>query len=279
MKRLIFIILLLFIGLFATCHLVPAQSLNKIAGRCTSPYQLLYSYVEIAANGDINYKTCGNRTHYFTGNVDFSGATITGAVTGTGTTNFVPIWTGTNTLSNSVISQVSGKINFGSDASGVSFGYFDLPNNDFYLANTLQSNYVQFVSNTGQFIVRGSAISLDSIDGSTQIGDVNGIGNSTALTVNDGAGSVTLAASDTNVQDKLNIKSTSSCAGSGTIGVGGTVNVSASCVTDDSIILVTYTSATVRVKPITVSSKTSGVRFTVIGDASAEFNYWIINRY
>lgn len=74
MKRLHLLILL--IGLLAFSGL--AQTGPQIRQRCQSPYSSIYGIINITAVGDIRYTPCPTMTSLFFGNVDFSGATVTG---------------------------------------------------------------------------------------------------------------------------------------------------------------------------------------------------------
>lgn len=55
-----------------------AQSPNTIRQRCPSPNGSVYGIVSITGAGNIVYTPCPTKTSIFTGNVDFSGATVIG---------------------------------------------------------------------------------------------------------------------------------------------------------------------------------------------------------
>lgn len=77
-------ILILFAILFLSYCLF-GQSVNKISGKCTPPYQLQYTTVEVIRTGDIYQTPCGDRTNFFNGNIDFTNASIRGVPTINGT--------------------------------------------------------------------------------------------------------------------------------------------------------------------------------------------------
>lgn len=91
-------IFLLTAFLFITSCVANAQSITKISQRCPSPNLSEFSSVQNTAVGNILYAPCPSRSSIFSGIVDFSGATVVlpgggGAVSGSGTTNFIPRWT------------------------------------------------------------------------------------------------------------------------------------------------------------------------------------------
>lgn len=55
-----------------------AQSGTFLRQKCTAPYNSIYSTVQITSVGNINYIPCPTRSSIFTGNVNFSGATVIG---------------------------------------------------------------------------------------------------------------------------------------------------------------------------------------------------------
>lgn len=98
-KFLFTILFILFV--LSTCQFNYAQQINTISTRCPSPNQRSYSSVRALVNGNIEYIPCPSMSSIFYGNVDFSGATITGIIDGSGTTNFFPIFTASETIGNS----------------------------------------------------------------------------------------------------------------------------------------------------------------------------------
>lgn len=71
MKKILFLIILLSLNVFG-------QSGSFLRQRCTSPYNSIYSTVQITSVGNINYIPCPTRSSIFTGIVNFSGATVIG---------------------------------------------------------------------------------------------------------------------------------------------------------------------------------------------------------
>lgn len=87
MKKILFILL----SAFLFCCVSHAQQIDKITRRC--PNTNIYGTALVTNVGDITVVPCSGRATIFTGNVNLSGATVTGVVTGTGTNNFIPMWT------------------------------------------------------------------------------------------------------------------------------------------------------------------------------------------
>ncbi len=74
MKKAYLILSLLLLTAFSSF----AQSPSQIKLHCEYPYNSIYGVVQIVANGNIKYVPCPTKSSIFSGNVDFSGATITG---------------------------------------------------------------------------------------------------------------------------------------------------------------------------------------------------------
>lgn len=64
---------------------INAQSPFRIQKKCPAPNASTYGSISIESLGDIRHKPCPARTTFFTGLVDFSGATVTGLVVAGGT--------------------------------------------------------------------------------------------------------------------------------------------------------------------------------------------------
>jgi hypothetical protein len=103
MKKITLLVYIIFALTFAisSCQTVAyAQQIDKITRKCPSPNSSLFGNLLVTLTGDVTYTPCPTRTSIFTGNVDFSGATVTGLPSGSGnvsatgavTTNFFPIW-------------------------------------------------------------------------------------------------------------------------------------------------------------------------------------------
>lgn len=179
---------------------VRPQQISAINGKCQSPYQLQRGGIRVQNTGDIFHVPCPTRSSVFYGNVDFTNAVITGAVTGSGTTNFVPRWTGSSALGNTPFSW-NGTVYRWSDAA---------------LSTTFPMAY-EPTSGTGVFSVGDAAtpatggfsvtqggvlnltsagimtlrtapaqfININSDSGVTNIGDTDGAANGTRFTVED----------------------------------------------------------------------------------------------
>lgn len=91
--------------LLLSTFFVGAQNIDKISTRCTAPNNSLFASVLVNRSGDIVYTPCPTRESIFNGIVDLSGATVIGAVTGSGTATFFPLWTGASALGDSNFSQ------------------------------------------------------------------------------------------------------------------------------------------------------------------------------
>lgn len=179
------------------CFASYGQQINRIQSKCPSPYQLTKSQVSANSNGDILYIPCTGRSSIFSGIVDFSGATITGAVTGSGTVNYVPRWlTSTNNLANTPLSWNGTTYNFNNTALTSTFPMNLTPTSGtgiFNVGNTA-SSYLALNQATAITLLRGVAglqlnsdagITIDSEGAYTAIGDVNEGDNGTIFSVND----------------------------------------------------------------------------------------------
>lgn len=91
MKKILFIVV--FFLLLA--NFVNAQNIDKISLRCRTPFQSTFATILINNLGDIVHTPCNSRASIFNGNVDFTGAVVSGVVNGSGTTNFIPRFTTT----------------------------------------------------------------------------------------------------------------------------------------------------------------------------------------
>lgn len=66
-----------FLILAFTVLSVFAQAPFRIQGKCPPPNQTVYGSITVGSIGDIRHVPCPSRASVFTGNVDFSGATVT----------------------------------------------------------------------------------------------------------------------------------------------------------------------------------------------------------
>lgn len=101
-----------------------AQSINKISTRCQSPNNSVFASIVASTAGDIIHTPCPSRSSIFTGLVDFSGATVTGVVTGSGTINFVPRFTAASVIGNTPFSW-DGTVYTFQNTAGTGAGFMD----------------------------------------------------------------------------------------------------------------------------------------------------------
>lgn len=90
---------LIFLVTISCAITVFSQSPNSIKQQCPLPNRSIYSTVKLTAAGNINYDPCPTKSSIFTGIVDFSGATVTGIFSGTGTLNHIPRFSGIHSVS------------------------------------------------------------------------------------------------------------------------------------------------------------------------------------
>ena len=104
MKKFIYLCLLTFVSLFSVCQTARAQQINAIQSNCPSGNALPQNFVRARADGNIWYVPCDALASVFFGNVDFTNATVTGVITGSGTANYIPRFTASSTLGNTPFS-------------------------------------------------------------------------------------------------------------------------------------------------------------------------------
>lgn len=176
MKKILFILLLVPFVFNICGGYSYAQRINKISSNCAKP-SLFFSSIIAVNVGDIIYTPCAGRSSIFNGIVDFSGATIvpgSGMVTGSGTTNFIPRWT-------------NGTLSMLGDTP------FDWNGTTYRFRNTaLTSTFASFAS--GLTLINSGA-------GTASIGELDGSGFGTALTVNDPSATVSITSGAALVAD------------------------------------------------------------------------------
>lgn len=193
MKKYYFILILL-ATLFATAC-VHGQNINKISSRCPVP-SLFYSSVFAKGDGSIYYDPCPASSNIFSGIVDFSGATVIlpgggSPVSGSGTTNFLPIWTNGSSgiLGDSPINWNGSRYNFNNTAGTAEFIMELLPasNNSAYFKvgdyTTTPTNYFTLLR-TGGSLWRATG-TIDVSSPFTTVGALNSGGNSTNIAIDD----------------------------------------------------------------------------------------------
>lgn len=285
--------------ILSACNYAPAQAVSGISQRCQTPYQKIYQSIIAGASGDLIYTPCPTRSSIFTGNVDFSGATVTGIISG-GTTNRIPYYNSTTSIAPASWLQVSnnnlnivnpsGSFNalFTTGNSGaIALGDTTTPNAGLLLDRA--NNNVK-LSNAGRTIL--SAPSATSL----ALGDALTVGGGTKLTITDTSGFVF---AQTNNLANLNLtsvwnynvqKTNTSTVGSVTINkpfgeiimASGTLStvVLNNIIASDSLVFVTGQQADASCKNFHVGSK-SGGGFEIIADVACTLDtkvaFWIVN--
>lgn len=278
------------------CFVSYGQQINRIQSRCPSPYQLTKSQVSANANGDILYIPCTGQSSIFSGNVDFSGAVITGAVTGSGTVNYIPRWlTSTNNLANTPLSWNGTTYNFNNTALNSTFPMNLSTVNAAGIFNVgdTATAYIALGQATGLTLVRGvNGLALEATSGNVDIAG-NSIGliadtNNAAISAT--AGSVSLSSflemsfATTGTSDEFSFTGGrfqvggNDCIGRNAILDGaGTLDISGNqCFIDSSapvVIAIGITALGI------IRVPTSGVITSSLGagDAGTQVSYWIID--
>lgn len=236
MKKIILSIVFALAFLIVSNLSVSAQAVNRITQRCASPNRNVYSLIEAAASGDITYLPCPSKSSIFYGLVDFTNATVTGLVGGSGTINTIPKFTAASTIGNSRITDAGAggniTINSGAnitnigDTSGIGastklslddsigkmfftsvackgFSLDRITNNGRYeigdIDGCVQGNYIRVTASTKRLDMETGA------GGAAYIGDPAQVGSKVLLTVNDAAsGTITGNATTYTLSDTLN---------------------------------------------------------------------------
>jgi hypothetical protein len=124
---------------------------------------------------------------------------LTNPVTGTGTTNYLPKFTGTSTIGNSIINEGSGVINIGTTAS-TTYGTLNVIQNSIASPNWVRGIQIVHPNGTG---VTGGYISISNIGqklGGIQVGDDAAVGD---LVINPVGGNLGLGVTPSASQDPL----------------------------------------------------------------------------
>lgn len=175
MKKLLLVITYSLL-LIAACR---AQNINQINSRCPSPNRLVYQRILLNSAGNALFDPCPSGSSIFSGIVDFSGATVIlpgggSAVSGTGTTNYIPRWT-------NGAAGVLGDTPFSWD--GTTYRWRNTA-----LTNTFQFEYFPDSTN-GLFSVGNASASL-SIDQAAGVTNLQG-GTTAVITLTGGTGTFT----------------------------------------------------------------------------------------
>lgn len=293
MKKFIYILIIFLIAIFASCQFSYAQSPSGIKSKCSGT--LVYSEIQINRLGDIVHTPCSGRSSIFNGLVDFTNATITGVVSGSGTANFVPRFTAASVIGNTPLSWDNTNYVFNNTALNSTFTLAFTPNNTTgsFVAGDTATNSFRIIQAANTTLVSGRNSAIGDLNGQVTGlrlsigGSANTATFSNTSTSNNinydfsSTGIATFSVSDFQIKNSFAVASASDCTGTGTIGGGGTVTITiSSCTAFDasSVILATYKDkGGANILPLSVTE--SGGDLLVRGDAAADIYYWIINRY
>lgn len=283
-----------------------SQQINAIQSKCPSPNQLTSSSVRALADGNILHTPCSVGASVFTGAVDFSGATITGVVTGTGTTNFFPRWTNGagGILGDTPFSWNTTVYNWNNTALNCTFcmnftpsatvGTFSVGDANAYVqlsqaAQTVIVNgntQVELVSTLGLVNLNGSGgfrttqatVGVGNAQGSfaelanqARIGDTSGVGNSNILSVRDDINTFQF---NTGI-----IYINSDCAGSATLDAAGEFDLTTkTCWTLGTGVKFAFVTGQNTTGILTATG--AGIIVSSVGavDSGTIVNYWIIQK-
>lgn len=170
-----------------------AQAIDNITRRCKAPNNSVFGKVLVTAIGDIVHTPCPARASIFTGNVDFTGATIVGGfVSGSGTLNFIPRWSGATALTNTPFSWDATSYVFENTALNAEFRLELTPSvaggsfrvGDFTVTPT---DFLTINQASGISLLQGSnSVRLHSLS-QVLVGDTSGSGNGMRVDISDGA--------------------------------------------------------------------------------------------
>jgi hypothetical protein len=284
-KKLTLTIFIIF--LLAVCSY--GQARNFLKAKC--PNSSVYQTFTLQSDGNQNAIPCAGK------NFLINGVAVAGTVTGTGSANFIPYWTNASNISFTPFSWDTTQYVFNNTAlnseykldftPSITAGGFNV--GDYAITPT----YYFQTTFAGNSALASKEITLGDIE-NTSLGlrfDISDIGNSFNFTNSAGTDNVSFdlnshtanfTISNFQISNSFAVASGGSkCAGQGTLGAGGTVNITATnCLQDtEASILVSYddTSAA-NVLPLS-ATRTGISNFDVRGDANKTFRYWIVDRY
>jgi hypothetical protein len=192
-----------------------AQSIDRVSGKCLTPYTSFRSLILMTSQGDITQTPCPTRTNIFTGNVDFSAATVTGLagvgnVSGTGTTNFVTRWTNGagGVIGNTPLSWNGTDYVFSNTALSATFGMSLTPTvggaGGFFQIGQSPAGVYYRIDQTGNAIfsqvAAGGTITQNSGTGIFSAGDTASAGSSTKIVITDSLQNIDVNAQTFNTQ-------------------------------------------------------------------------------
>lgn len=282
-----FILIFLFVSFFC----VGAQNPSGIQSKCGGT--LLYSSVQISTLGDIDAAPCAGRNFLINGVPIPNPSSI---ITGTGTANFVPRFTSAQVLADTPFSWNNTLYAWNNTALNAQFGMDLTPSvaagvfrvGDYtttpttYFTLTQASSTITASCRTcsfGDIAGAGGLTQMQIFDsGASAFAFANGSG--TAIVFDLGNSNILFNLNNIQIKNNVAINNSSDCAGSATIGGGGTVNVAITCTNDaNSIVMVVYdNTAVANILPLS-AQRTGANQITIRGDAAATVKYWIINRY
>lgn len=191
MKKFLLLVIFTFSVVLSSCNFATAQQVGRLSGRCQSPYRAIYQSIEAVAAGDLVYTPCPTRSSIFTGNVDFSGATVTGLISGSGTAGYVPVFQSDTSIIASPLEYSSGVYNFLDNNFTNNYGRIDTTSRTVNFGDINSAgNGNRFVidDTANQFIMQRGANQHFLIDTSAleyYFGDIYGTGNGTSLVIED----------------------------------------------------------------------------------------------
>jgi len=192
MKK-ILLITFLFLSFAIACH---SQQINQIGTRCPIPNRTTYSFIIAQVSGDIVYTPCPTKSSIFTGIVDFTNATVIGGggggvISGSGTANFIPRWTGASSLGNTPFSWNGTSYAFNKTVGVTNnFNMTLTPDQTggagaFYVGGIVSRPHILLDDSQNALIGGGAAFgAFNPNNGVSFIGDFSGASSNTGITVN-----------------------------------------------------------------------------------------------
>ncbi len=176
---------LLFLFLFAVSAF--AQSPNTIRQRCPSPNGSVYGVIQITAAGNIVYTPCPTKSSIFTGNVNFSGATI---ISGAGSFTSLTVNPGPFVFTNHI--SFDDPKNNTTMGAGAGAANTTGSLNTVFGSNSLATNSTGFGNSSFGFNSLASTTgSANTAVGGSALGGLTSGSNNTAIGYNTGGGITT----------------------------------------------------------------------------------------
>jgi hypothetical protein len=193
-KRFFYLFIFSLVAVFATCNYATAQNINQIKAKC--PVVIGgYSYVLAQANGDINAVPCVGKDFLVNGSAVGGG----GNISGNGTANYFPYFTALHTIDVSPFSWSGTAYALNNTALNSEFkldltpsttaGVFRAGDCAITVTNCIDinqsTNRIFITSNTNVGLrfndIIANRVTLGTIDGTTNAGILDIIGNAIAL--------------------------------------------------------------------------------------------------